>query len=637
MLDTALTLCWADFRIIQLGDNDSRPSARLIKDHGGDVNAAAAEWPKVPRGAWLAYKDAPMDEDAVTDAWNKHPQANIGLLCGREINVVDADCQESVAWCHENLTYTPWKVATSRGMHFYYSADASVAVRNSAGSGLDVRGEGGYVVSPGSVHASGFVYTLEKDQGVDCDNWTDLPSISMVDLQKISSFQDGRPVDVSPQANTGDYLMDLSHFKDVDAPIVNLADGEGRNHMMTRLAGKLFGEGLSVSEVYFKVSEWNDANLPPMEHGELMKTIHSIGKAHSTKTGVSISHQPLIKTATADVASLVFTYGDLEDKPPEAPISEWGGHLIFKRARVLVSGPPKIGKSRLVLAMAVAAAYGGKFLQHDFLSAQRVLWLQAEIHKSFLPDRISPLMVALSHEEKAIIKTNLFMTGRLSLDVMDDSDLMTIEKLLEEHGIETLIMDPLINFTSAEENSNTEMQKFFKRINYLEEAFKGTIILVHHTGKPSKNGQVVIRGASAIRGWYDTGIALSGTIDSTVVEIEARNTKSPQPFSASFDSTTGFYSCTDADSVMPDESKPDVGEFFYRQAHDILAGMMQKCCPMDELLAHIETQCSLDSGDSRKVMQTLLAKSEVCAEWVGNANMVYINARHPSKPNKQLV
>ena len=50
------------------------------------------------------------------------------------------------------------------------------AIRNSAGAlgeGLDVRGEGGYVVAPQSVHESGNVYrwTCELEHVAECPGW----------------------------------------------------------------------------------------------------------------------------------------------------------------------------------------------------------------------------------------------------------------------------------------------------------------------------------------------------------------------------------------------------------------------------------------------------------------------------------
>ena len=57
--------------------------------------------------------------------------------------------------------YTPWQTQTSRGFHLWYR-HPGVRVPNRARIetrdgrlAIDVRGDGGYVIAPGSVHASG--------------------------------------------------------------------------------------------------------------------------------------------------------------------------------------------------------------------------------------------------------------------------------------------------------------------------------------------------------------------------------------------------------------------------------------------------------------------------------------------------
>ena len=55
------------------------------------------------------------------------------------------------------------------GYHFYYSVDGSVKNRTNVLKGIDVRGDGGYVVAPGSKHKSGNFYTIEKENNHEND------------------------------------------------------------------------------------------------------------------------------------------------------------------------------------------------------------------------------------------------------------------------------------------------------------------------------------------------------------------------------------------------------------------------------------------------------------------------------------
>ena len=60
------------------------------------------------------------------------------------------------------------QVRTAKGLHLYYRYTGARAMRNTVKVkfhgeplAIDVRAEGGYVVGPGSVHPTGFVYTRE--------------------------------------------------------------------------------------------------------------------------------------------------------------------------------------------------------------------------------------------------------------------------------------------------------------------------------------------------------------------------------------------------------------------------------------------------------------------------------------------
>lgn len=118
----------------------------------------------VPHGV----SDATTDLQTIDQWWSLFPDANIGLATGvlSGIVVVDIDPGKGGedSWLNLENLHEPvdntWLVQTgSGGFHFYFRADD--AIRNSAsmvGPGIDVRGDGGYVIAPPSRHASGNAY-----------------------------------------------------------------------------------------------------------------------------------------------------------------------------------------------------------------------------------------------------------------------------------------------------------------------------------------------------------------------------------------------------------------------------------------------------------------------------------------------
>lgn len=124
---------------------------------------------KTPAIAWKAFQTRHATEAEIR-RWFRTPQ-NVGIVTGAlsDLVVVDADSPAGLRWCTTHLPYTPWQVQTSRGFHLYYrhpGVRVGNAVKLNTGAGtiaIDVRADGGYVVGPGSLHASGHTYALAGD------------------------------------------------------------------------------------------------------------------------------------------------------------------------------------------------------------------------------------------------------------------------------------------------------------------------------------------------------------------------------------------------------------------------------------------------------------------------------------------
>lgn len=122
---------------------------------------------KKPIGKWYEFQTRRLTLNELDNAFlNKN--INIGILTGSlsKIIVVDADSEDAVVYM-ENNHPSPWRVKTSRGQHFYFK-HPGINVKNGVhllGMALDVRGDGGYVIGPGSTHPSGHIYESVGDWG----------------------------------------------------------------------------------------------------------------------------------------------------------------------------------------------------------------------------------------------------------------------------------------------------------------------------------------------------------------------------------------------------------------------------------------------------------------------------------------
>lgn len=108
-------------------------------------------------------------------------------------------------------------VWTARGVHLYFKQPAGVRVKNSASElapGVDVRGEGGFVVAPGSQHKSGAVYAELKPEGLaiaDAPAWLlEWPGLQAQE-RATTPAGDNAPVPVDVNTPEGKIRVGLAH------------------------------------------------------------------------------------------------------------------------------------------------------------------------------------------------------------------------------------------------------------------------------------------------------------------------------------------------------------------------------------------------------------------------------------------
>lgn len=126
---------------------------------------------KEPFGGIGVYA-ATTDTDQIRSWWQRWPQANIGLHCGGSgILALDADAYK------DSYEGTPLSLADqetvtnltgSGGTHLLYPMPDGLRFGNATGGlppGIDIRGYGGYIVIPPSIHPNGNRYRWELGYG----------------------------------------------------------------------------------------------------------------------------------------------------------------------------------------------------------------------------------------------------------------------------------------------------------------------------------------------------------------------------------------------------------------------------------------------------------------------------------------
>lgn len=234
---------------------------------------AKEKTPDTPHG----HKDAVTEPAAVTAMFADHPDANVGIRTGvaSKIIVLDVDPRhdgdKSLARFEATRGPLPPTVECltgGGGRHLYFLyPDERIGNRTSVRPGLDVRGEGGYVVAPPSVHASGNAYAWAQGRAPGEVPIAPLPP----SLLKLLTTR-GQSV----EKRAAKYIARC------DAA----AEGE-RNNCAFQISGHLQkiasseGDFLSDETVVGLMRTWNARNVPPLEDAELLRCVENSAK-HGT-------------------------------------------------------------------------------------------------------------------------------------------------------------------------------------------------------------------------------------------------------------------------------------------------------------------------------------------------------------------
>lgn len=232
--------------------------------------------------------DATVDRDQIRRWWQQHPNANIGVRTGAPsgLIVIDLDLPHGPRRFRELAGGRLGNAAVvhtgSGGTHLYFQAPDDVIVRNSTrrlGAGIDVRGEGGYILAPPSRHHTGRTYA-----------WTtplDVPTLPPWLQQRLESPTPAPPSRWQPPRDSGrDWATAL---RDQEVADVATAPVGTRNTTLNRAAfvlGRVAASGaLDPHDVRSKLEQAATAAGLPIR--EAQRTIES-GLSAGRETGRSL-------------------------------------------------------------------------------------------------------------------------------------------------------------------------------------------------------------------------------------------------------------------------------------------------------------------------------------------------------------
>lgn len=212
-------------------------------------------------------KDATTDAAQIKAWWQKYPNANIGLATGsvsQNVFVIDLDIDEDRGidgyhsledWQREHGDFPEtWTAITGRGgYHLYYRGNGKIKNRAGIIDGVDIRGNGGYVVAPPSIHKNGNRYEWEYSP---------------------DEFE------IAKADNNVEYFLNHGDQKQGTAfTMPNIVAAGQRNQMLFRFACMMQAKGASDQSVFAATMAENESSCsPPLTEREVKVIVSSATK-----------------------------------------------------------------------------------------------------------------------------------------------------------------------------------------------------------------------------------------------------------------------------------------------------------------------------------------------------------------------
>lgn len=502
---------------------------------------------KRPLIVWKDYQTRLATQEEVQQWWIQWPDANIGIVTGKlsDLAVVDIEKGGST----QNMPITLIAKTGGGGWHYYYKYCEGVENKARVLPLTDIRGEGGFVVAPPSVHNSGNKYEW---------SWIEKP------------------------AEFPKELFDLKEKTDWDKVISGVSSGN-RNETAAKVTGKLLNVFKKEADIAWKIlTQWNRSNNPPLEEEELRNVFDSIAKKDQK------NHKEIDVNFVSFTDVLQRGAEELDNTDPSQIVSfgyDWLDDKltgIFPGELIVVGGETGTGKTTFATNIIYKASRKHKaavFALEDRLTDYGIKALYFEMGRirkdngdwnnypwnAYRKNEITDSGYKETRERalKNLSNENIFFA--------DVPEMMTIDKLEEliekkqQEGINLFLIDHLhyFDFQKKEDSKADYIEQIMVRLKTLQRKTGVQIILVVHYRKlngkkPSldsfKDSISIVQNANyVINLWRDREESDDPQRETQFLVPKARNPNGEATFTVTFDKTVNDYKLKDTAYGTPQE------------------------------------------------------------------------------------
>jgi hypothetical protein len=524
------------------------------------------------------FNDASIQPQQIRDWWRRWPDANIGIATGAVSGIVvldvdprnggdasDVKLQNEFPEAFANL----FKVRSgSGGTHRYFQHPGrDVLCRANFRPGIDVRGDGGFVVAPPSSHVKGR-YRFLRDNGfvlpplhpalcdLICPKAQALAADgqgckSKIEVESLAGrneikalIRDGWPKGQRSEATfaASRAMTKTGHNDEEIIPVLvdptNRFAEKSREQGTARLNGKPTEALQETDRAYAPVTSSDTAVLSrpdseiqpllpepsPQPSGSLSPEINGNASAADPLSG---QHQePAAKEIAAKQGWQKHAIAaDQLQRETYAPISFVVPDLIPAEGVTLICSKPKMGKSWLALDLAIAVTTGRYLLGAVTPTRGDVLYLALEDSHRRLQQRMTKLLESSAGgwPPELTLAIDWRRTNEGGLDDMRDWYRSAKKPRLIVVDVLTKIRPPPKSNKSVYENDYEAISGLHRLAMELGIA----IVIIHHTRKlAAEDAMDTVSGSFGLVGAADTIIVIERRSQGTILDVRGRDVDS---------------------------------------------------------------------------------------------------------------
>lgn len=437
--------------------------------------------------SWERYINEKPNRELLRSWFDKLPAAGIGAVTGgiSGIVVVDVDTRSGLDYRSITAKYPTGRIArTKSGGHHLYYRHPNYEVRNRVNivEGVDVRGDGGFIVLPPS-HGQ----------------------YSWVEEGELGEY---------PQEFIEQDLLDNGQ-REQEKWVSELLRGVGqgsRNESAARLTGYFLNKAMPVDIVFSILREWNEKNEPPMSLKELETTIQSVFKKHRRGLGSKSTGGPE-DSGPFDLVTMSNYFDFYGGEGVQWSIEDW----LPQESIVFLVSPPESYKTWILLDLAVSIASGMPFLgEYEVNKTGPVIIIQQEDSHAGITERLSVIIQGkmdlhpvMGEEITMPVLPDLpiFLHPNRKLRFDDHRIMNELEAAIRQVRPVCVIIDPLYSATSADNYMAKAAEDMF-RLKQFRDLYGCSFIVAHHSRKhtdPDSTAREDGWGSQFLNAFLETG------------------------------------------------------------------------------------------------------------------------------------